>query len=103
VTTALDVAAADDAITQGLVASAAAWLAGVDGDSEAVELHSARATGLLEATDALEIRGLARVGCANAAALVGNSAAATRHRRRAIDAFEAKENIVAAARQRALL
>jgi len=103
VATALHNAPAEDAVTHGLAAAASAWLAGLAGDAAAVDRQAASAVRLLEATDALEVRAIARVACAQAASLVGDRKAVARHRAIAVEAFAAKGNIVAADRQRALL
>jgi AAA ATPase domain/Adenylate and Guanylate cyclase catalytic domain len=101
---ALETGATDDVLTQGLARSALAWLAAVDGDHPAtVRRHMTDALAALEPTDLLLDRALVHAACAEAARLLGDETAARHHRQAAIELYDAKENVVGAAVQRALL
>jgi tetratricopeptide (TPR) repeat protein len=101
---ALETGSTDDVLTQGLAHSALAWAAAADGeDPTTVRQEMAAALAALEPTELILDRALVHAACAEAARLIGDRAAAAEHRRRAIDLYDAKENIVGAAVQRALL
>jgi hypothetical protein len=101
---ALAIGSADDVLTQGLARSALAWLAARDGeDPGAVRQHMTDALAALEPTELVIDRALVHTACAEAARLLGDETAARRHRQAAIDLYDAKENLVGAAIQRALL
>jgi hypothetical protein len=57
----------------------------------------------MEPTQLLVDRALVHSACAETARLIGDHSCARRHRQSAIDLYDAKENIVGAAVQRALL
>jgi hypothetical protein len=94
----------DDVLTQGLARSALAWLTALDGDDpDGVRRQMTAALSFLEPTDLLLARALVHAACAEAAAVLGDERAARHHRQSAIDLYDAKENVVGAAGQRALL
>jgi class 3 adenylate cyclase len=101
---ALETGSTDDVLTQGLARCAIAWLAAADGDDPAtVRRHMSDALATLEPSEMILDRALAHAACAEAAHLLGDDTAAHQHRQNAIDLYAAKENVVGAAVQRALL
>ena len=101
---ALETGSTDDVLTQGLARSALAWAIAADGDDPAMcGKRWQPQLAALEPTDLLLDRALVHAACAEAARLIGDRTAAAAHRQRAIDLYDAKENIVGAAVQRALL
>jgi hypothetical protein len=101
---AIETGSSDDVLTQGLARSALAWLAAVDGeDPLVVRRHMTDALAALEPTQFLIALALTHCACAEAALLIGDHSGARHHRQSAIDLYDAKENVVGAAVQRALL
>jgi hypothetical protein len=101
---ALATGSSDDVITQGLARSALAWSAAADGeDRDTVRQEMEAALAALEPTELLLDRAIVHAACAEAARLIGDRAAAKAHRQRAIDLYDAKENVVGAGVQHALL
>ncbi len=101
---ALQTGSTNDVLTQGLAHSALAWLAAADREPPAsVRQHMTDALAALEPTDGVMARALVHLACAEATRLIGDDTAARRHRQHAIDLYDAKENLVGAAVQRALL
>ena len=100
---ALESGATDDIFTQGLARSALAWLAALSGaDPDDVRRHMTAAL-TLGPKELLLNQALIHVACAEAARLLGDETTSCHHRQQAIDLYEAKENAVGAAVQRALL
>jgi hypothetical protein len=87
----------DDVLNQGLVPAAQAWLAALDGDRPAWELHVAVATVALSDGE-LPMRALIHETCAEAAVALGEHAVAHQHRQQALDLHRAKGNVVSIAR-----
>ena len=101
---ALETGSTDDVLTQGLARSALAWAIAGDGEGPAiVRKELAAAVAALEPTDLLLERALVHAAGAEAARLIGDRTAAVQHRQHAIALYDAKENVVGAAVQRALL
>jgi hypothetical protein len=100
----LELGSTDDVVTQALASTVHAWLAAADGAGpDIVWRHQANALRLLEPTELLLDRALVHRSGAEAARLIGDEVLARDHRQRAIDLYDAKENLVGAAAQRALL
>jgi class 3 adenylate cyclase len=100
----LELGSTDDVLTQALASAVLAWLAAAEGvASDIVWRHHANALRLLEPTELVLDRGLVHRAGAEAARLTGDETLARAHRQRAIDLYDAKENLVGAAAQRALL
>jgi class 3 adenylate cyclase len=101
---AIETGSSDDILTQGLACSALAWLAAADGeDPTTVYQHITDALAALEPTELILDRALVQVACAEAARLLGDERTSRHHRQCAIDLYDAKENVVGAEVQRALL
>ncbi len=93
---------AEDVMTHALANAASAWLAALDGDRAAAELHTDRGTTLLP-REVLSNRATIHVACAEAATVLGDRSHARQHRLTAIDLYRTKGNVVGAARQLGLL
>jgi class 3 adenylate cyclase len=101
---ALELGSLDDLVTQGLARASLAWLEAANGaGSEQVRLHIAEATAAVSETEFVLDRAIVHLACSEASRLIGDIDETRRHRQEAINLYEAKENVVGAAFERARL
>jgi class 3 adenylate cyclase len=103
VATAKEFGVDDDAMTEGYVHSADAWLAAHDGDLASWHREREIATSSLVPEDCLLQRALIHEACAEAALLTGDTARADVLRRKALDLQRAKGNVASVQRLQAVL
>ena len=99
---ALELGSSDDVLTIGHSRSAQGWLAALDGDAETSRARFGEALDLFP-IDALMDRALTHLAAAQAERALGATDSATGHLRSALDLYDRKENVVAAAHARRLL